>query len=299
MVRSIREIVARARERGPKIVAIAAAYEREILEAAAEARRLRIADPLLVGDSARIRAVASEYQIDIAGMPVIDEPNPKASAAIAVHLVRGGEADVIMKGNMDTATLLRAALDPDIGLRAGRLFTHISVIEIPGFDRLIMVTDAGVVVEPNLEQKAQIIQNAIDTAQKLGIAEPKVAVLAALEMVNPRMPSTTDAANLAKMADRGQIKGGIVDGPLALDNAISAESARVKGIRSPVAGQADILVTPDLESGNILVKGIVNFAGGSVAAVVVGARAPIVVTRRADNDTDKFASIALAVLLAD
>jgi phosphate butyryltransferase len=199
---------------------------------------------------------------------------------------------------MDIADLLHAALDRDLGLRVGRLFSHVSAFEIPGFERLIFVTDAGVVIEPTLEQKVQIVQNAIDLVNQLGIEKPRVAILAALEMVNPRMPSTTDAANLAKMADRGQIKGGIVDGPLALDNAISLQSAQLKGISSPVAGNADILVAPDVESGNVLAKGITYFARGRMAAVVVGAKVPIAADARADPSESKLASIGLAVLMA-
>jgi phosphate butyryltransferase len=298
MVKTFAEILERAQQLGPKVVAIAAPQERGILEAAAEAHRLRIADPILVGDRQRIIAVAAEHDIDIAGLPIIDEPDPKVAASIAVEQVHANEADIVMKGSLDTADLLRATLNREFGLRSGRLFSHVSVFEIPGFDRLIFVSDAGVVVEPTLEQKAQIVQNAIDTAHKLGNTAPKVAILAALEMVNPKMQSTTDAANLAKMADRGQIKGGIVDGPLALDNAISEESARVKGIKSQVAGRADILIAPDLESGNILAKGIINFTGGCMASVVVGARVPIVATARSDGGESKLASIALAVLLA-
>ncbi|MHB1133635.1 MAG: bifunctional enoyl-CoA hydratase/phosphate acetyltransferase [Chloroflexota bacterium] len=297
MVRNFAEMLAAAKKRGPRVVAIAAADEREILEAATEARASGIAEPILIGDRSRIQAVAAESDLLLDGVEIIHESDPKMAAAIAVHLVRSGTADIVMKGRMLTVDLLRAALHRELGLRAGRLFSHISAFEVPGFDRLLFVTDAGVVVEPTLEQKAMIVQNAIDTVRELGIAEPRVAILAALEMVNAQMPSTTDAANLAKMADRGQIRGGIVDGPLALDNAISPHSAELKGIKSPVAGRADILVTPDVESGNMLSKGMTYFAGGVSASVVVGARAPLVVTARADQSESKLASIALAVLL--
>lgn len=299
MVRSFKEILALAKDVGPKAVAIAAADEREALEAATEARRLGIAEPILVGAKSRIVEIAAESDLSLQGVEIVDEPDARVAAAIAVHLVRSGHADIVMKGRMDTGDLLRAALNRELGLRCGRLLSHISAFEIPGFDRLLFVTDAGVVIEPTLEEKAQIVQNAIDTAHRLGIAEPRVAVLAALEMVNPKMPSTIDAANLAKMCDRGQIKGGIVDGPLALDNAISAVSAQMKGIRSPVAGRADILVTPDVESGNMLAKGITYFAGASMASVVVGASAPIIATARADPSESKLASIGLAVVLSD
>ncbi len=299
MVRTFREMLAKAKELGPKAVAIAAADESEVLEAAVEARQLGIATPILIGHRERIRELAAEADLAIEGTEIVDEPDPKVAAAIAVHLVRAGEADIVMKGRMETADLLRATLHRELGLRSGRLFTHISVFEIPGFDRLLFLTDAGVVIEPTLEQKAQIVQNAIDTAHRLGIERPLVAVLAALEMVSSRMPSTIHAANVAKMADRGQIKGGIVDGPLALDNAISLHSAQMKGISSPVAGKADILVTPDVESGNILAKGITYFSGARMASVVVGATAPIIVTARADPSESKLVSIGLGVILAD
>lgn len=298
MVRSFAEVLAAAKRLGPRIVAIAAADEIEVLEAAAQARAEGIAEPILVGRKQQINALAAEADLDLVGVEIIEEADPKVAGAIAVHLVRAGDADIVMKGRMDIADLLRAALHKEQGLRAGRLLTHVSVFELPGFDRLLFVTDAGVVPEPDLAQKAQIVQNAIDTVHQLGIPRPRVAILAALEMVNPKMPSTTDAANLAKMADRGQIRGGIVDGPLALDNAISQHSAELKGIKSPVAGRADILVTPDVESGNILAKGMTYFAGGTVASVVVGAKAPIVATGRADPSENKLASIALAVLLS-
>jgi phosphate butyryltransferase len=297
MARTFAEFLVEAKQLGLCRVAIAAADEQEVLQAASEARRQEIAQSVLVGDRPRIRALAAEADISLDGFEIIHETDTKQAAAIAVNLVKSGEADVVMKGRMDTADLLRVALHRELGLRAGRLFSHISAFEIPGFDRLIFVTDAGVVVEPTLEQKAQIVQNAIDTLLLLGIPNPKVAILAALEMVSSKMPSTMDAANLAKMADRGQIKGGIVDGPLALDNAINLHSAQLKGIKSPVAGQADILVTPDVESGNILAKGITYFAGGKMASVVVGAKSPLVVTGRADPSESKLASIAMASIL--
>ncbi|MHB1005097.1 MAG: bifunctional enoyl-CoA hydratase/phosphate acetyltransferase [Chloroflexota bacterium] len=299
MVKSFDDILNGARALGPKTIAIAAADEREILEAAVEARRLGIAQPILVGDKVAITAIARANELSIEGMPIVHAPDAKRAAQAAVMLARDGTAEIIMRGRMDIAELMRTALDRVLGLRMGRLLSHLSVFEIPGFDRLLFVTDAGVVIEPTLEQKAQIVQNAIDTVHRLGIPRPLVAVLAALEMVNPKMPSTMDAANLAKMADRGQITGGIVDGPLALDNAISLQSAEVKGIVSPVAGRADILVAPDVESGNVLAKGITYFAHGRMAAVVVGGRVPIAAVSRADPSENKLASIGLAVLLTE
>ncbi|MDA8217527.1 MAG: bifunctional enoyl-CoA hydratase/phosphate acetyltransferase [Dehalococcoidales bacterium] len=298
MLKNFAEMLAAAQRKGPQVLAVAMADERDILAAAVEARALHIADPILVGPRERIRAIAAEGGLDLHDVFIVDEPDARAAGMAAVHLVRSGDANLLMKGRMDMADLLHIALDREMGIRAGRLFSQVSAFEIPGFERILFVTDAGVVVEPTLEQKAQIVQNAIDAARQLGTEEPRVAVLAALEMVNPKMQSTMDAANLSKMADRGQIKGGLVDGPLALDNAISLQSALVKGINSPVAGRADILVAPDVEAGNILAKGITYFGHGKVASVVVGSEVPIIATSRADPSEDKLASIALAVLLA-
>jgi phosphate butyryltransferase len=213
-------------------------------------------------------------------------------------MVRAGEADVIMKGSLGTAFLIQAALDREKGLRQGKLFTHVAVYEIPGFNRLLLISDGGVVIAPDLYEKIEIVQNAIDVAHILGIGEPKVAVLAAAELVNPKIVSTVDAANLSKMAERGQIVGGLVDGPLALDNAISPEAAHIKGIDGPVAGRADVLIVPDIEAGNIMAKAITYFAHGEMAGIVTGAAAPIVVTSRSDSERSKLVSIALAVLCA-
>jgi len=215
-----------------------------------------------------------------------------------MELVGLGHAQIAMKGKIETGDFLRAALDKEVGLRVGRLLTHVGVFEIPGFDRLLFISDAGVVVAPTMEQKIEIVQNAIYVAQRLGVEEPKVAILAATEMVNPKIPTTLDAANLAKMADRGQIKGGIVDGPLALDNAISLESARIKGIKSEVAGCADILIAPDIEAGNMLAKALTYFAKARMAGIVVGGKSPLIVASRSDPHETKLVSMALGVLLA-
>jgi phosphate butyryltransferase len=245
-----------------------------------------------------MRSLASEQGIDITRMMIVHEPEPGPAVRKVMELLRMGHADLAMKGRIETGEFLRAALDREVGLRVGRLFTHVAAFELPGFDRLLFVTDSGVVVAPTLEQKVEIVQNAIMVAQRLGVSEPKVAVLAASEMVNPKIPTTMDAANLAKMADRRQIQGGIVDGPLALDNAISPESAEIKGIHSPVAGCADILVAPDVEAGNMLAKAITYFAKGKMAAVVVGSKSPLVVASRSDPHETKLVSMALAVVLA-
>jgi phosphate butyryltransferase len=279
-------------------VAVAVAQDDAVLEAVQGAKAQGVADAILVGDRAKIEKVAAQLGIDVAGWEIIHEPDDRRAAYKAVELVSSGQANVLMKGLINTADLLRAVLDKEIGLRTGRVLSHVAVFEVPDFKRLIMITDGGMNVAPDLKQKADIIQNSVALAHALGNAQPKIAVLAAVEVVNPDMPATLDAANLAKMADRGQIKGAIIDGPLALDNAISEEAARHKGIKSPVAGHADILVVPDIQTGNMLAKSLVYFAKGKIAGLIVGAAAPIVLTSRADTHEAKILSIALGSLMA-
>ena len=292
------QLMEEARKVGPKTVAIAAAQEKEILLAAHDAETQDLCECILVGDRAVIKDVAQENSIDIRRMMIIQEPKPKLAARKVMELVRMGHAQMAMKGRIETGDFLRAALDEEVGLRVGRLLTHVGIFEIPGFDRLIFISDAGVVVAPTMEQKIEIVQNAIFVAQRLEVEQPRVAILAATEMVNPKIPTTLDAANLSKMADRGQIKGGLIDGPLALDNAISLESAQIKGIKSDVAGRADILIPPDVEAANVLAKAITYFAKGNMAGVVVGGKSPIVVASRSDPHQTKLVSMALGVLLA-
>jgi phosphate butyryltransferase len=297
-IKDFAQLMEAARARGPKTVAIAAAQEHEVLLAAQDAERQGLAECILVGDRAVIENLARRDQIDIERMMVIHEPDPTDAARKVMQMVSQGHADLAMKGQIETGDFLRAALDREIGLRTNRLLTHVAVFEIPGFERLTFVSDPGVVVAPTMEQKVDIVRNAIEVALKLGIKQPKVAILAATELINPKIPTTIDAANLSKMADRGQISGGLVDGPLALDNAISLEAAEVKGIHSAVAGRADILIAPDIEAGNVLAKAITYFAKGQMAGVVVGARSPLIVTSRSDPHESKLISIALGVLLA-
>lgn len=292
------QLMKEAREVGPKTVAIAAAHEQEILLAAEDAEKRGLADCILVGDRTVIGEIAEQASIHIGRMMVIHEPEPKLAARKVMELVRLGHAQIAMKGKIETGDFLRAALDREVGLRVGRLLTHVGIFEIPGFDRLIFISDAGVVVAPTMEQKIEIVQNAIYVAQRLGVEQPKVAILAATEMVNPKIPTTLDAANLSKMADRGQIEGGLIDGPLALDNAISPESAQIKGIKSDVAGRADILIPPDVEAANVLAKAITYFAKGNMAGVVVGGKSPLIVASRSDPHETKLVSMALGVLLA-
>jgi len=298
LIRNFTQLREEARRVGPRTVVIADAQDHEALLAARDAEERGIANFVLIGDAAAIEQEAAEHQVDISGMKLVQEADRRAAAYRAMEMLSSGEVHCAMKGRIFTADFLKAALDPAVRLRTGKLLTHVAVFDIPGFDRLLLLSDAGVVVAPNLEQKMHIVQNAVDVAHRLGIEVPRVAILAAAEMVNPKIPSTMDAANLSKMADRGQIYGAIVDGPLALDNAISPEAARIKGIHSQVAGQADILIAPDLEAGNALAKAIIYFARSDLAGVVVGARMPLILPSRADTHEAKMMSIVLGVLMS-
>jgi phosphate butyryltransferase len=297
-IRNFAQLIEGALARGPKRVAIVGGGQRQTLHAARLARGMGLAQCILIDDPARLQFVAEEEGIDLAGMEIIDERDMVEAAYRAVEMVHAEEANLVMNGRAQPVELMKAALDKDRGLRIGKLISDVSIFEIPDFDRLILVSDVAIVVSPNLAQKVAIVQNAIDTAIELGVEQPRVAILAATEMVNPEMPANMDAANLSKMAERGQIRGGLVDGPLALDNAISAKAAEMKGIESKVAGHADILITPDVESGNILAKGIAYFAHGHMAGVVVGAKCPIVMPSRSDPPEQKLTSLALGVYLS-
>ncbi len=297
-IRSFDDLLVRARHRGPKNVAIAAAQQDVVLDAAEDSEKEGLAEITLVGDEGEIRQIAEAEGVNIERLEIVHVPDPRRAARIVMEMVTERAADIAMKGKIETADFLRAALSKDLNVRQGRLLTHVAAMQIPDFDRLILITDAGVVVAPTLEQKVEIVKNAIFVGHALDVDQPKVAVLAATEIVNPNVPSTIDAASLSKMAERRQIVGGVVDGPLALDSAISAESARIKGIRSPVAGYADILLVPDIEAGNVLAKAITYFASGEMAGVVVGAKAPLIVPSRSDTRRAKLVSIALGVMIA-
>ncbi len=297
-IRTFSELLGAAKAKGPRTVAVAAGHQSEVMLAGLDAEVAGLAELILVGDSGKIKQIANEEHFDISRMEVIHASESHEAAWQVMKLVNEGRADIAMKGKIETSDFLRAALSKEAGLRVGRLFTHVAAFEIPGFNRLIFISDAGVVVAPDLEQKVQIVQNAIYVAHAMGIELPRVAVLAATEVVNPKVPTTLDAANLSKMADRGQITGGLVDGPLALDNAISPESARIKGINSQVAGYADILIAPDIEAGNVLAKAITYFAQGKMAGVVAGARCPLILPSRSDTREAKLVSLALGVMLA-
>ena len=286
-----------ARHHGPRTIAIAAAAQREIVLAAVQAWQEGLASSILVGNQRLIAEIAADEGVELAGLRVVDEPDSLAAAARAALMVGRGEADFLMKGGIETAHLMRAGLSQEAGLRTGRLLSHVAVFQMPGYHRLILLSDAGVVVAPTLPQKVEIIRNAVAVAHDLGLAQPKVALLAATEAVHLKIKATVEAAILSKMADRQQITGCVVDGPLAVDTAMSAEAARLKGLVSPVAGRADILVVPDIEAGNVLAKTMEYFAGGIMAGVVIGARSPFVVVSRSDPEVSKLVSMALAVLM--
>lgn len=297
-IKNFAQLLDAALQRAPKRVAIVGGGQRQTLHAARLARGLGLAHCLLIDSPERLKSIAEDEGIDLAGMEILEEDDMVLAAYKAVEMIHLEEADLVMNGRALPVELMKAALDRDRGLRIGKVISDVSIFEIPDFDRLIFISDVAIVVSPNLAQKVAIVQNAIDTAIELGIEEPKVAILAATEMVNPEMPANMDAANLSKMAERGQIRGGHVDGPLALDNAISLKAAEMKGIESRVAGHADILITPDVESGNILAKALAYFAKGHMAGVVVGAKCPIVMPSRSDPPQQKMLSLALGVYLS-
>jgi phosphate acetyltransferase len=291
-------LLARAAGLPPLPTAVAHPCDAASLGAAVEAANAKLITPILVGPAARIAAAALAAKLDIAAFRIENTEHSHASAARAVALVRSGDAALLMKGALHTDELLHEVMLPDTGLRTGRRLSHVYVLAVPGFPRPLLVTDAAINITPTLKDKVAIVQNAIDLAHVLGIAVPKVAILAAVEVVNPAMRSTVEAAALCKMAERGQITGGILDGPLAFDNAISPAAAREKGIVSPVAGLADILVVPDLEAGNMLAKQMTFMGGADAAGIVLGARVPIILTSRADDARTRLASCAVAAILA-
>jgi phosphate butyryltransferase len=294
-------LLEKATQQENQTVAVAAAEDEEVIEAVAEAVNLGLANFLLYGDKVQIELLIKEKNIQLLSNPAIKiiHTNTKQLAAEnAVKAVKLNEADVLMKGNIPTASILKAVLNKEYGLRTGNVLSHVAVFEVDGYEQFIFLTDAAMNIAPDLEQKAQITNNAVQIARKIGVEVPKVAPIAAVEVVNPTMQATLDAAALTVMNKRGQIKDCIVDGPLALDNAISKFAAEHKGIQSDVAGQADILLVPTIEVGNALYKSLVYFAKAKVGAVIAGAKAPIVLTSRADTAESKLYSLALALCSA-
>ena len=293
-----RRLVEQAQRHPPVATAIAHPCDDVSLESAVEAARLNLIAPILVGPAARIRDVAARAELDISGLEIVDAAHSHDSAAKAVALVRAARADALMKGSLHTDELMSAVVSRDTGLRTARRISHCFIMDVPGHAMPLVITDAAVNIAPTLDVKIDIVQNAIDLVHAMGVADARVGILSAMETVNPKVESTLEAAALCKMADRGQITGGILDGPLALDNAISPDAAAIKKIASPVAGRANVLVVPDLEAGNMLAKSLSFLANADAAGIVLGARVPIILTSRADSLLTRLASCAVAVMVA-
>ncbi len=280
----------------PVPTAVAHPCEATALEGALDAAAKKLILPILVGPEEKIRAIAAESKLQLGNTQIINTAHSHESAAKAVELVRTGKAELLMKGSLHSDELLGAIVSREGGLRTGRRVSHVFIMDVPTYHKVLIVTDGAINIAPTLEDKVDICQNAIDLAKSLGLAQPKVAILAAVETVTSKMPATIDAACLCKMADRGQIKGGLLDGPLAFDNAISKEAANTKGIHSEVAGDPDILLAPDLEAGNILAKQLTFLAKADSAGLVLGAKVPVILTSRADSVRARTASCAVAML---
>ena len=299
MSKSFNDLFSRLKEIKTKKVAVAVAQDEPVLEAVKEAHKRGIANAVLVGDKEKIQEIAKKIDMDLSSFEIMDVKDPKKATLEAVKLVSSGHADMLMKGLVDSATFLRSVLNKEVGLRTGKVMSHVSAFEIEGWDRLFFITDVAFNTYPELKDKITIINNAVSVAHACGIENPKVGVVCPVEVVNPNMPSTIDAALLAKMSDRGQFKGCVVDGPFALDNAVSLEAAKHKGVKGEVAGQADSLMMPKIEAGNIMYKTLTYFAPSKNGCLLVGTSAPAILTSRADSFETKLNSIALAALVAD
>lgn len=293
----LQRLMALVEDRTPLRTAVVHPVDDLSITGAVEAGRRGLIEPVLIGPRARILQAAEAAALDIGGLELIDAEHSHEAAQKACELAARGGAEALMKGALHTDELLEAVLAPGSGLRTDRRMSHVFVLDVPGYPRPLLISDAAINIAPDLTAKRDIVQNAIDCARAMGMSEPRVAILAAVETVNPQMASTLDAAALCKMADRGQIVGGVIDGPLAFDNAVSVEAARTKGIRSPVAGQADILIVPDIEAGNMLAKQLFYLSNAQSAGIVMGARVPIILTSRSDPEMSRLASCALAVLV--
>lgn len=292
-------LIAAARDGSPAVTIVAHPCDETSLRGAIDAAAAGILAPVLVGPAARIRAIADAHGIDISGREIVDAPHSHAAAARAVQLVREGRGELLMKGSLHTDELMAEVVAKDTGLRTERRISHVFVMDVPGHTETLFITDAAINIFPDLETKRDIIQNAIDLWTALGKGVPRVAILSAVETVTTKIPSTIEAGALCKMADRGQITGGLLDGPLAFDNAVDPEAARIKGITGPVAGHAQILVVPDLEAGNMLAKNLSFLAHADAAGIVLGARVPIILTSRADSVRSRLASSAVAAVYAN
>jgi phosphate acetyltransferase len=292
------QLIASAQKQAAVKVAVAHPCDESSMRGVAEAMRLRLIEPILVGPVERMRRAADEVGLDIGGVELVDAEHSHASAAKAVELVRAGKAEALMKGSLHTDELMGAVVSGASGIRTERRISHCFIMDVPGHPDPLIITDAAVNIAPDLDAKVDIIQNAIDLAHAMGAGQVRVAILSAMETVTSKVPSTIEAAALCKMAERGQITGAVLDGPLALDNAISPEAAAIKKIASPVAGRANILVVPDLEAGNMLAKSLSFLAKADAAGIVLGARVPIILTSRADSLVSRLASCAVAVMIA-
>ena len=292
-------LIAAARDGSPAVTVVAHPCDESSLRGAMEAAAEQLIEPVLVGPAAKIVAVAAEHGIDIAGREIVDAPHSHAAAAQAVALIREGRGELLMKGSLHTDELMREVTSSATGLRTERRISHVFIMDVPQHPETLFITDAAINIFPDLDTKRDIIQNAIDLWAGIGLGTPKVAILSAVETVTTKIPSTLEAAALCKMADRGQITGGLLDGPLAFDNAIDPEAARIKGIGGPVAGHAQILVVPDLEAGNMLAKNLTFLAHADAAGIVLGARVPIILTSRADSIRTRLASCAVAAIYAN
>jgi phosphate butyryltransferase len=297
MITSFDQLISTLKNKGRKRLAIASAEGEEIIEAVKRAIDEWIISALLIGDQTKIEQLCKKKNVDLDQMEIIHVPDPKLAAKVTVETVKQGRAEMLMKGKVDTSTLLKAVLDKESGLRTGALLSHVAVVEVKAYPKLMFVTDGGMNIKPDIKQKVEIIKNAVEVAKKLGIETLKISCLAAVELINPDMPETVDAAGLVKMAERGDIKDVIIDGPVAFDVAIDAESARMKGIVSPVAGDTDIFLVPDIASGNIFVKSLIYLADAKVGGVIVGAGVPIVLLSRSDSAGMKLYSIALGAAI--
>ncbi len=297
-IQTFDQLLSTAKANGPRRMAIVAAHDPEVLVSVDEVQRQGIAAATLIGDATAIEAIASAGGLALDNTEIVHETDEVLAARKAVALAREGQADVVVKGQLKTTELLGAVLDRHTGVRDKKLLTHVGIFEIPGYDRLLYVSDSGVVLYPNIWQKLEIIRNVVDVAHRLGLDEPKIAIIAAFGIVHPKSTASIDALALARMATEGWVKGAIMDGPLALDLAISPESARIKQARSPIAGKADILIVPSVAAGNIAAKAMQYFGKARMAGLVVGAKVPIVINSRADNSETRLLSMALAAVLA-
>ena len=295
-MRNIDDIIKFAKERGPKTISVACCQDEEVLIAVENGRKEHIVNAILIGDIDKTKKIAKNLNINLDNYELIDIKDMSEACLKAVELVSSGKADMVMKGLVDTSIILKAVLNKEVGLRTGNILSHVAVFDIEGYDRLFFITDAAMNLAPDVNGKKQIIENACSVARALDIEEPKVALICAKEKVNPKMKDTVEAKELEDMYLRGEIKNCIVGGPFALDNAINKEAAKHKGMNHPVAGKADILVVPDIEAGNVLYKSITYFSKCENAGLIVGAKAPIILTSRADSDKTKLNSIALGVL---